>query len=285
MERGWRLTERVTLFSVIVGGWLVLWPECYGFAKVPPPPCKPEPKASEDYIRRLALELDSPDYRKRVRACRELVRQGKKAVAVLEQTAEQGSLEATLRAESVLEAIYLNGDVEEGDAAEAALERLQHSRNPIAAEHAQGILIANSRVRERRALERIVALGGVVKDMLGGVIDIRDPTALGREIPILQLGLSWRGGDEGLKYVKKLQSLQVLYVIDGCGVSEKALEFCDGTFRFPMWGFVESFNVSVAAAISLYISARRRRELLGREGDLSSREEEALMAHYLKLSA
>ncbi len=69
------------------------------------------------------------------------------------------------------------------------------------------------------------------------------------------------------------------------GVSEKALEFCDGTFRIPMWGFVESFNVSVAAAISLYISARRRRELLGREGDLSSREEEALMAHYLKLSA
>lgn len=69
------------------------------------------------------------------------------------------------------------------------------------------------------------------------------------------------------------------------GISEKALEFCDGTFRIPMWGFVESFNVSVAAAISLYISARRRRELLGREGDLSSREEEALMAHYLKLSA
>ncbi len=69
------------------------------------------------------------------------------------------------------------------------------------------------------------------------------------------------------------------------GVSKKALEFCDGTFRIPMWGFVESFNVSVAAAISLYISARRRRELLGREGDLSSQEEEALMAHYLKLSA
>lgn len=69
------------------------------------------------------------------------------------------------------------------------------------------------------------------------------------------------------------------------GVSEKALGFCDGTFRIPMWGFVESFNVSVAAAISLYVCSRKRRDLIGREGDLSPREEEALRARYLELSA
>ena len=68
------------------------------------------------------------------------------------------------------------------------------------------------------------------------------------------------------------------------GVSEKALKFCDGTFRIPMWGFVESFNVSVAAAISLYISARRRRAFLGAEGDLSPEEREALRERYIELS-
>ncbi|NOX44488.1 MAG: RNA methyltransferase [Caldiserica bacterium] len=68
------------------------------------------------------------------------------------------------------------------------------------------------------------------------------------------------------------------------GVSAKALGFCDGTFRIPMWGFVESFNVSVAAAISLYISARRRRDLLGTEGDLTPREREALRERYVELS-
>jgi len=68
------------------------------------------------------------------------------------------------------------------------------------------------------------------------------------------------------------------------GVSEKTLGFCDGTFRIPMWGFVESFNVSVAAAISLYISARRLRERLGREGDLSPEEVESLRERYVGLS-
>lgn len=68
------------------------------------------------------------------------------------------------------------------------------------------------------------------------------------------------------------------------GVSEKVLGFCDGTFKVPMWGFVESFNVSVAAAISLYISARRRRELLGRQGDLSPEEAESLRERYIELS-
>lgn len=68
------------------------------------------------------------------------------------------------------------------------------------------------------------------------------------------------------------------------GVSEKALGFCDGTFRIPMWGFVESFNVSVAAAISLYISARRRREVLGSDGDLSPEEVDTLRERYLELS-
>jgi tRNA (guanosine-2'-O-)-methyltransferase len=68
------------------------------------------------------------------------------------------------------------------------------------------------------------------------------------------------------------------------GVSKKALGVCDGSFNVPMWGFVESFNVSVAAAISLYISARRRREILGSAGDLSPEEREALREKYIEFS-
>jgi len=43
------------------------------------------------------------------------------------------------------------------------------------------------------------------------------------------------------------------------GVSAEALARADGCFRIPMSGFVESFNISVAAAISLYdVSLRMR---------------------------
>lgn len=43
------------------------------------------------------------------------------------------------------------------------------------------------------------------------------------------------------------------------GVSDAAIDGADGTFRIPMVGFVESLNISVAAAITLYDQTRRRR--------------------------
>ena len=36
------------------------------------------------------------------------------------------------------------------------------------------------------------------------------------------------------------------------GVSEEILDFADNTLAIPMYGFTESFNVSVAAAICMY---------------------------------
>ena len=36
------------------------------------------------------------------------------------------------------------------------------------------------------------------------------------------------------------------------GVSDEFLDFADETLAIPMYGFTESFNVSVAAAICMY---------------------------------
>ncbi len=46
------------------------------------------------------------------------------------------------------------------------------------------------------------------------------------------------------------------------GVSEEALRLCDGNFIIPQMGFVQSLNISVAAAVSLY-EAMRQRKLKG----------------------
>jgi len=58
------------------------------------------------------------------------------------------------------------------------------------------------------------------------------------------------------------------------GISKEMLDLCDGVFKIPMFGFVESFNVSVAAAISM--AALRR----GGAGDLSASEQLVLKARY-----
>jgi tRNA (guanosine-2'-O-)-methyltransferase len=57
------------------------------------------------------------------------------------------------------------------------------------------------------------------------------------------------------------------------GLSKRALSLTDARFTVPMYGFVESFNVSVSAALTLFDVAHRRRERVGR-GDL---DDEALL--------
>jgi len=67
------------------------------------------------------------------------------------------------------------------------------------------------------------------------------------------------------------------------GLSEEALAACDLTYRIPMQGLVESFNISVSCAISLYVHLKERRRLLGREGDLSEEELQSERAYcYLR---
>ena len=52
------------------------------------------------------------------------------------------------------------------------------------------------------------------------------------------------------------------------GLSKEAKSISDHRFTIPMNGFVESFNVSVSAAISLYDLTKRRRAHLEAPGDL-----------------
>ncbi|TCT26321.1 tRNA (guanosine-2'-O-)-methyltransferase [Melghiribacillus thermohalophilus] len=47
------------------------------------------------------------------------------------------------------------------------------------------------------------------------------------------------------------------------GISAKALDLSDQDFMIPMDGFMQSFNVSVAAALSLYEVTRRAKEQAG----------------------
>ncbi|HDI11340.1 MAG TPA: TrmH family RNA methyltransferase [Candidatus Acetothermia bacterium] len=93
-----------------------------------------------------------------------------------------------------------------------------------------------------------------------------------------------REGSLSLEELPADRPLALAFGAEATGLSEKLMSACAGTFRIPMWGFSQSLNVSVAAAIALYHCARARRRYLGREGDLSSEELSALRARYLELS-
>ena len=69
------------------------------------------------------------------------------------------------------------------------------------------------------------------------------------------------------------------------GPSAETLAGCAGTFRIPMAGFTQSFNVSVAAGIGLSQICAGRRAFLGSAGDLPSEERRALRSRFLRLAA
>jgi tRNA (guanosine-2'-O-)-methyltransferase len=68
------------------------------------------------------------------------------------------------------------------------------------------------------------------------------------------------------------------------GVSREALALADASFAIPMRGFVQSLNVSVAAAISLAKAVERREAERGRHGDLPEAEAAALRERFYVLA-
>ncbi len=68
------------------------------------------------------------------------------------------------------------------------------------------------------------------------------------------------------------------------GASPALLAEADVALVLPLDGFVQSYNVSVAAALALAHARADRAARTGRTGDLSDEEQKTLRAHYLALA-
>jgi tRNA (guanosine-2'-O-)-methyltransferase len=64
------------------------------------------------------------------------------------------------------------------------------------------------------------------------------------------------------------------------GLTQAAQDACDIHYKIPMYGMTESFNLSVSAAISLYDTSNRKRELLKKNSDLTVNKRQELQARY-----
>lgn len=64
------------------------------------------------------------------------------------------------------------------------------------------------------------------------------------------------------------------------GASREMIEAADHRIIIPMNGFVQSFNISVAGAISMYHIYRERMQKLGHNGDLTEEQKNILKAYY-----
>lgn len=64
------------------------------------------------------------------------------------------------------------------------------------------------------------------------------------------------------------------------GISKEMIDSCDERIVIPMQGFVQSFNISVAAAIGLYRIYLERKNLYGHSGDLTETQKQELIAEF-----
>ncbi|MCK6546084.1 RNA methyltransferase [Myxococcota bacterium] len=79
------------------------------------------------------------------------------------------------------------------------------------------------------------------------------------------------------------QKIALVFGNEHEGLSKGAQDAAHGCFRIPMYGFVESLNVSVATAVSMHDVLRRKKEL-GVWSPLAPLEQKRLRAEWLALS-
>ncbi len=60
------------------------------------------------------------------------------------------------------------------------------------------------------------------------------------------------------------------------GVTDELVSLADDTFKIPMFGFTQSFNLSVALALCINMAANARRDYLGADTDLDAADRASL---------
>ncbi len=186
----------------------------------------PSPAPSAQEISEWVAALDDDRYATRLEATHRLMEAGTAALEPIVAVAMNGGPEAATRALIILESLYRKSfDTidPEADKIEQALERLTESPNQVTASRAADVLEWNFDVREERALANIRRLGGVLR--YESDRDVNVPPAVARfgQMKSIILTADWKGGDDGLRFVKRLTGLRSIYRIPGGHVSDKGI--------------------------------------------------------------
>lgn len=93
-----------------------------------------------------------------------------------------------------------------------------------------------------------------------------------------------RDGATSVYELKWNKKMAIVFGNERFGVSQEVMDGVDGVYWIPMRGFSQSFNISVAAAMTLSRAISWRVEHTGELGDLNPEEATALKEHFTYLS-
>jgi hypothetical protein len=189
---------------------------------------KPRP-LEKDRAAKLIHDLDHEDYHVRSKATRELTEAGSNALPPLIAALPAGSLERRMRIVDLLGRIYSLGEEESFEPAELALEQIKQTSAGSLGAHARLVLETNYEARQKLAVAAIQRLGGSVlynrSNNPPGVEDVDpDEEERPKTVAAVVIGREWTGGDEGLRHIRRLSRLSVMYRVKTAPVSDEAIE-------------------------------------------------------------
>ena len=91
------------------------------------------------------------------------------------------------------------------------------------------------------------------------------------------------GAPHTIEDVDVTQPIAVAFGNEHDGLSPAAVAACDGALGVQMFGFTESFNLSVTVALAMSRIAARRRSAIGAAGDLPDERRRELRARWFAL--
>jgi tRNA (guanosine-2'-O-)-methyltransferase len=91
------------------------------------------------------------------------------------------------------------------------------------------------------------------------------------------------GAPHTIEDVDVSRPIAVAFGNEHAGLSDAAVAACDGAIGVPMYGFTESFNLSVTVALAMSRIAARRRSAIGAPGDLPDERRRELRARWFAL--
>lgn len=91
------------------------------------------------------------------------------------------------------------------------------------------------------------------------------------------------GAEHSIEDVDVGSPLAVVFGNEHAGLSQDAIRACDGALSVPMFGFTESYNLSVTVALAMSRLAARRRAYIGAPGDLGAARRARLRARWFAL--
>jgi membrane-associated protease RseP (regulator of RpoE activity) len=177
-----------------------------------------------EQVLRALLQLDDPSFHVREVAADELIGLGRIAIPALQDVAETGSPEVSVRAIDILQRLYGREDEATFEAVEEAFQQIKRIENLATVARAERAFNLWSETRQQRAIVQFERLGGIIH-FADRDLD-RQPSAPPR-MEYFMLGSEWAGGEAGLRLLERIEDIRhspvSLYIIRGIDVDEGTL--------------------------------------------------------------